>query len=174
VTYDNMALAIGVFERRLLTPGRFDDFMGGDLDALSAEEIAGVETFMSTGCITCHMQATVGGTMYQKLGLIEPYPSDDPGRFGVTGQETDRQVFKVPSLRNITKTAPYFHDGSVATLEDAIGRMAKHQLGRELSDEEIRSIAVFLAALEGRVDAKYIAKPELPPSGPDTPAPDPS
>jgi cytochrome c peroxidase len=174
VTYDNLARAIGAFERRLLTPGPFDDFMSGKLDALDAEQVAGVETFMTTGCITCHMGPAVGGALYQKLGLVEPYDNPDTGRFQVTGDESHRQVFKVPSLRNITETGPYFHDGSVPTLDEAIRLMAKHQLGKELDDADVRSIAVFLGSLKGRVDAAYTAAPELPANGPDTPAPDPS
>lgn len=174
VSYDNLGLAIGAFERRLMTPGRFDDFMAGNLGALSEAEAEGLQTFLQTGCMTCHTGPAVGGQLYRKLGLIKPYATEDPGRFDVTGNETDRGVFKVPSLRNITHTAPYFHDGSIETLDEAIRIMADHQLGKALGDDEVASIAAFLESLTGRVDERYTAMPELPESGPDTPAPDPS
>ena len=128
---------------------------------------------MKVGCVTCHLGPAVGGASYQKLGLVMPYVTDDAGRFEVTGFEADRQVFKVPSLRNIEKTAPYFHDGSLETLPEVIRIMARHQLGRELDDEQVRVIEAFLASLTGRIDAAYTAPPELPPSGHLTPPPDP-
>lgn len=174
ITYDNMARAIGAFERRLTTPGRFDLFLTGKTDALTDEEIAGLETFMNAGCITCHMGPTVGGTLYRKLGLIVPYPTDDPGREKITGNEADLHVFKVPSLRNVAKTGPWFHDGSITELSEAVRLMGKHQLGRDLTDEQVAQIVAFLGSLTGSVDAAYIAKPEIPASGPDTPAPDPT
>ena len=174
ISYDNMARAIGAFERRLSTPSRFDAFLEGQDEALSEQEIAGLETFLEVGCPSCHNGPLVGGNLYQKLGLIKPYETDDAGRFAVTGNEADRQVFKVPSLRNVEKTGPWFHDGSKTDLDDAIRTMAEHQLGRELTNQQLRSLRVFLASLSGEVDGEYIAQPELPPSGPDTPAPDPS
>ena len=174
VTYENLAIAIGAFERRLLTPGRFDRFMEGDTAALTSEEQAGLETFIAVGCQTCHYGPAVGGGVYQKLGLIEAYPTEDPGRFAVTGVENDRGVFKVPSLRNIAETGPYLHDGSVTELDEMVVLMGRHQLGRPLSAEQVQSIIVFLNSLTGEVDAVYTAEPVLPPSGPDTPKPDPS
>jgi cytochrome c peroxidase len=174
LTYDNMARAIGAFERRLVTPSALDRFIAGDSSALSDDEIVGLETFIETGCITCHMGATVGGGMYQKLGLVRPYPTDDSGRFAVTGNEADRHFFKVPSLRNIERTAPYFHDGSVATIHEAIRLMAAHQLGVELSEGKVQSIATFFSSLTGTPDPAYIAPPDLPASSPNTPAPDPN
>ena len=174
LNYDNMARAIGAFERNLLTPGRFDEFLQGDVDKLSDTELAGLETFIETGCITCHMGPLVGGSVYQKLGLVKVYETDDQGRFELTGVEADRMVFKVPSLRNIAETGPYLHDGSIVTLEQVVSIMAEHQLGKTLSAEENASIRAFLAALTGEVDESYVAKPTLPESGPDTPAPDPS
>jgi cytochrome c peroxidase len=174
ISYDSMARAIGAFERRLMTPGRVDVFLAGDEKALSEAEVRGLVLFMDTGCITCHAGPTVGGTLYRKLGLVKPFPSEDPGRFKVTGDEADRQVFKVPSLRNVAKTAPYFHDGQVATLDEAIRLMADHQLGVALDDSQVASIRVFLESLTGEVDADYVARPQLPASGPDTPSPDPS
>jgi cytochrome c peroxidase len=174
VSYDNMARAIGAFERRLATPSRFDAFLEGEDAALSDAELKGLGTFMTVGCHSCHNGAVIGGNAYHKLGVIEPYETEDPGRFAVTGSEADRQVFKVPSLRNIEKTGPWFHDGSKKTLDDTIRTMARHQLGRTLTHEQVESIRSFLASLTGEVDTEYIAMPELPESGPDTPAPDPT
>ncbi len=174
ITYHNMALAIGAFERRLLTPSRFDDFMGGQLDALSERQRAGLALFIEVGCISCHNGPAVGGGLFQKLGAVEPYPTDDPGRFKVTGDEKDRGVFKVPSLRNVTETGPYFHDGSIERVEAAVRIMAAHQLGRELGPEEVAAITAFLYSLTGRIDADYVRRPELPESGSSTPSPDPS
>lgn len=174
ITYDNMARAIGAFERRLITADRLDAFVSGQDAALSDDELAGLEQFLDAGCITCHMGPTIGGGMYRKLGLVKPYETADPGRFNVTNDEADRGVFKVPSLRNIAGTGPYFHDGSVASLSEAIRLMGEHQLGLALSDEQVAQIETFLASLSGTVEPEYIAAPELPESGPDTPAPDPS
>jgi cytochrome c peroxidase len=162
ITYDNVARAIGAFERKLMTPSRFDDFLNGQLDALSDAELAGLETFLDVGCTTCHMGAPVGGLLYQKLGLVHPYETKDLGRYEVTKNEVDRHFFKVPSLRNVEKTGPYFHDGSVATLPEAVRLMAWHQLGKQLSDADVASIVTFLGALTGRVDEDFVAKPALP------------
>lgn len=174
VTYDNAAEAIGAFERRLVTPAPFDAFLAGDLAALSAEQLTGLRTFIDSGCTACHNGAAAGGALYQKLGLVKPYATADVGRAQVTGNEADRFFFKVPSLRNIAETGPYFHDGSVATLDEAIRLMADHQLGRTLTDAQVGEIRSFLASLTGTLPAEYIAAPALPPSGPETPAPDPT
>ena len=174
ISYDNMARAIGAFERRLTTPSRFDAFLEGQDDALSAQEQAGLAVFLDTGCTSCHMGATVGGQLFQKLGLVKPYPTADPGRAKVTGQPADQGVFKVPSLRNAAKTAPYFHDGSLATLDEVVVIMARHQLGRELEPGQVTALVAFIGSLSGTPDPAYVAKPELPASGPDTPRPDPS
>ena len=133
-----------------------------------------LETFMNVGCITCHNGATLGGNSFQKLGAVEAFLTDDPGRFNVTRKESDRGVFKVPSLRNVAETGPYFHDGGVPDLETAVRLMGEHQLGRTLDDGEVGLIIAFLESLTGEVDAAYIAPPDLPESGPETPAPDPS
>lgn len=162
ITYDNTARAIGAFERKLITPSRFDDFLNGELDALDDAELAGLETFLDTGCTTCHMGAPVGGLIYQKLGLVHPFATKDLGRNEVTHAEVDKYFFKVPSLRNVAKTAPYFHDGSIATLPEAVRLMGWHQLGRQLSDEELASIVAFLGSLTGRIDEELVAKPALP------------
>ncbi|MDD2941375.1 MAG: cytochrome-c peroxidase [bacterium] len=151
LTYKNVGAAIGAFERTLLTPSAFDDYLMGDESALTAEEQKGLQRFVETGCVACHAGVGIGGGMYQKLGLVVPYESADQGRYDVTKTEADRHVFKVPSLRNIVKTSPYFHDGSIATLEEAVKLMGKHQLGKDLSDAEINEIVVFLGALTGRI-----------------------
>jgi cytochrome c peroxidase len=173
ITFDNFARAVGAFERGLLTPGRFDAFLGGDLDALSDAEVAGLATFLDTGCPACHSSRTIGGQMIQKIGVVHPFETEDRGRAGVTGLAIHERFFRVPSLRNAAKTAPYFHDGSVATLPDAIRLMGWHQLGRRLPPETIASIETFLGALTGTVDAAYVAAPVPFPSGPETPEPDP-
>jgi cytochrome c peroxidase len=158
ITLDNVASAIGAFERKLVTPSRWDKLLGGDKSALTSAEKAGFRKFTETGCNTCHSGAYVGGQMYQKLGLAKPWPKeDDLGRYDVTKQDVDKMFFKVPSLRNIEKTAPYFHDGSVATLPEAIRLMARHQLGKELTDADVASIATFLGALTGELPKEYLA-----------------
>jgi cytochrome c peroxidase len=158
VTYDNLGRAIGAFERRLTTPSRFDAFLSGDASALDQAELEGLASFMNSGCIACHNGPLIGGATYQKLGAVRPYQTDDVGRFAVTKQESDRTVFKVPSLRNIAKTGPYFHDGSVTGLETAIRLMGAHQLGIDLSDAEVESIEAFLESLTGTIDTAYIAE----------------
>ena len=145
--YKNVGKAIGAFERTLLTPSRFDDYLKGDEDALTADEKRGLKKFVHMGCATCHNGVAIGGNSFKKLGLVEPFETADLGRYEVTGIETDKHVFKVPSLRNITKTGPYFHDGSVKTLDDAIRLMAKHQLGQQVGDGFIRDVKAFLGSL---------------------------
>lgn len=174
VNFDNAALAIAAFERKLLTPGPFDRFMGGDLSALSERQQRGLELFIQTGCVTCHMGPTLGGTVFQKLGLVNAYETTDQGRFEWTGEENDRLVFKVPALRNVALTGPYFHDGSIESLPEAVRLMAYHQRGVRLSEPQVRDIVAFLESLTGQIPKRLIAKPSLPPSGPDTPKPDPS
>jgi cytochrome c peroxidase len=162
VNYDNVGRAIGAFERRLVTPAPFDRFLAGDLTALDAGQLAGFRTFVDSGCASCHSGAGLGGGMYQKLGLVKPFETTDTGRAGVTQNETDKFFFKVPSLRNIDQTAPYFHDGKVATLDAAIRLMAEHQLGKNLTDQEVAGITAFLGSLTGTIPADYIAMPALP------------
>jgi cytochrome c peroxidase len=154
ITFKNLGKAIGAYERTLLTPSRFDDYLKGKKDALTAAELEGLKTFVNTGCIACHSGVTIGGQMYQKLGLVKPYPTKDTGRFKATNNEADKYFFKVPSLRNIAETGPYFHDGSIATLEQAVKTMADIQLGRNLSDAETASIVTFLKSLSGRLPAE--------------------
>lgn len=172
INYDNVAKAIGVFERKLSTPSRFDQYVAGEESAISDQEKRGLSTFLATGCATCHIGPTVGGIMYQKLGLVKAWPAlTDEGRSKVSGNEGEKGFFKVPSLRNIEKTAPYLHDGSVQSLNLMIALMAEYQLGKTLTTPEIDDIAAFLRSLTGKIDHEYIAKPELPASGPKTPAP---
>lgn len=150
LTYKNIGAAIGAFERTLDTPSRFDKYLAGDKASLTQEEKVGLQKFIDSGCIACHNGTYLGGMMYQKLGLVHPYPNNnDMGRYEVTKNEADRGVFKVPSLRNVTKTGPYFHDGSAKTIEEAVKLMGYHQLGRELQNEDISSIVTFLKTLEG-------------------------
>jgi len=174
ITYDNLARAIGAFERRLQTSGPFDRFTAGDLEALDDAELDGLRTFIESGCIACHSGPAIGGGSFQKLGLITPYETEDLGREEVTGDPADRHVFKVPGLRNIAQTGPWFHDGSVESLPDAVRRMGRHQLGVELDDGTVASIVTFLGALTGEIDAAYIAEPMPLPGSDRTPAPDPS
>jgi cytochrome c peroxidase len=163
ISYDNMGRAIGAFERRLVTPARWDHFLQGDSSALSTEEKQGLAVFIATGCQQCHNGATLGGGLYQKAGVVAPWPSlADSGRMLVTHNPSDLLVFKVPSLRNVEKTGPSFHDGSVASLEEAVRLMAHHQLGKELTTEQTASIVTWLSALTGEIPVDYIAYPQKP------------
>jgi len=175
VNFNNTAKAIGAFERKLVTPSRWDQFLKGDKGALTNEEKAGFNKFMEVGCQTCHIGPYVGGMMYQKLGLIHPWPDQsDLGRYQVTKEDFHLMMFKVPGLRNVEKTAPYNHDGKVKTLNEAVRLMAWHQLGKKLSDEDIKSIVAWLKTLTGEIPKEFIKKPELPKNTKDTPKPDPS
>jgi cytochrome c peroxidase len=157
LTSTNIQDAIATFERSLYTPNsRFDKFLRGDDDSISAEEKEGYRLFKAYGCVSCHQGVNVGGNMFQKMGVAVPYfgpqasiTDVDLGRFRVTGDERDRHVFKVPSLRNVALTAPYFHDGSAHTLEDAVALMGLHQLGRELPKHDIDLLTRFLGTLTG-------------------------
>jgi cytochrome c peroxidase len=173
VTYDNMGKAIGAFERKLATPSRWDKFLRGDPIALTAAEKTGFNTFVEVGCQTCHVGRYVGGNLYQRLGVAKPWPdATDPGRQKVTRSEADRLVFKVPSLRNIEKTGPYYHNGKVATLQEAVSKMAEYQLGKSLSPAQLDSITVWLKSLTGELPAELIKEPVLPKSTARTPKPD--
>jgi cytochrome c peroxidase len=157
LTYRNIQLALGAFERTLITPSRFDAYLEGDRNALTNSELAGLELFIDNGCTTCHNGVGIGANTFQKFGLSGPYwehtgsQKIDEGRAAVTGDEGDLYYFRVASLRNVAETAPYFHDGSVATLEEAIAIMANLQLGLDLSGEEIDHLAAFLRSLTGEV-----------------------
>ncbi len=173
MTYDNVGKAIGAFERKLVTPSRWDAFLNGDEGALTAEEKAGLKMFMTAGCQSCHNGALMGGNSFQKLGAVKSFPrTEDPGRYKVTKVEADREVFKVPSLRNIDKTGPYFHDGKTSSLDAAVRDMGEYQLGKKLSDQEAGQIVVFLRTLTGQLPTDYIKEPPLPKSTAKTPKPD--
>ncbi|MBI4892859.1 MAG: c-type cytochrome [Acidobacteria bacterium] len=172
INYDNMAKAIGAFERKLVTPSRWDKFLAGDQKALTDGEKAGFLKFSDTGCSTCHMGAYVGGSMYQKLGVVKAFPGlKDDGRMKATQKPEDKAFFKVPSLRNIDKTGPYFHDGHVKTLEDAINQMAEYELGKKLTPADTAAIATWLKSLTGPLPADYVKPPKLPASTAKTPKP---
>jgi cytochrome c peroxidase len=175
LNYDTMAQAIGAYERTLVTPSRFDKFLAGDQSALGPQELQGLATFLDAGCMACHQGVGIGGGMYQKLGLIKPYPTKDVGRAAISKNDGEKFFFKVPSLRNVAKTAPYFHDGSVKTLREAVAIMAEYQTGSgKLPDAKVDSIVTFLESLTGDIPTEKIGKPELPPNGPKTPAGDPN
>lgn len=174
VDMDKITDAIAEFERTLVTPNsRFDLWLRGDDKAITAQELRGYELFTSSGCVACHNGPAAGGTSFQKMGLVEPYVSSSPaeGRYGVTGKDAERFMFKVPTLRNVELTWPYFHDGEAATLEEAVDIMGRLQLGRQYSDTEISDIVAFLKTLTGERPA--LTMPLLPASGDKTPRPDP-
>ena len=149
VTFDNTARAIAAFERTLVTPARFDRYLKGDMDAITTEEERGLMRFMDTGCVECHSSFMVGGRLMKKFGLYHPYQNQsDMGRYAVTHNDEDKFVFKVPTLRNVTLTPPYFYDGEVQTLPEAVRLMAWMQLDTKLSSGEIDEIISFLNTLD--------------------------
>jgi cytochrome c peroxidase len=159
ITYENLQRAIAGFERTLLTPSRFDKYMQGDQQALTAEEKKGLSTFIASGCISCHNGVGIGGAGMMKFGLVTDYRTltkstmDDKGRENVTKNKLDNHVFKISGLRNVQGTYPYFHDGSIARLDSAVKIMAKAQLDKNLSDKEIKEIIAFLNATSGEISA---------------------
>lgn len=157
VTAANVADAIASFERTLVTPDApFDRYLAGDRLALSPLAVDGYHRFRDYGCISCHQGRLLGGNMYQKFGVFRDYfagralTTADLGRYNVTGREEDRHVFKVPTLRNIALTAPYFHDASTDSLAVAVTTMGRYQLGRELSPDDVKAIVAFLESLTGK------------------------
>ncbi len=173
LVFANVGKAIGAFERKLTTRARWDDYLEGNLAALSQQEIEGLKLFTNLGCMVCHTGEFLGGSMYEKVGTVEPWPNqNDQGRFAVTQRDGDRMMFKVPTLRNISETAPYFHDGVADNLEQAVALMGRHQLGLELEKAEVASIVAWLRSLKGELPKAYVALPELPKSTDGTPAPD--
>jgi len=172
ITYDNIARAIAAFERTLLTPSRFDDFLKGKFDALTGREKDGLGLVIKKGCIICHNGVGAGGGMFQKFGIRDRYEySDDQGRYNVTKNEADKYFFKVPMWRNVTLTAPYFHDGSIWDLSEAVRIMGRIQLGAKLTDDEVDSIVAFLHSLEGKIPEEVLILPVLPASTLATPKP---
>jgi len=173
LSFVNVGRAIGAFERKLTTRARWDDYLEGKTAALSDKEVEGLKLFTNLGCMVCHTGEFLGGSMYEKVGTVEPWPQQkDQGRFAITKREGDRMMFKVPTLRNISETAPYFHDGSVPNLEQAVTVMGRHQLGLELDKAEVDAIVTWLRSLKGTLPESFIASPELPPSTATTPKPD--
>lgn len=162
LTISNIKAAIVSFEESLLTPNsRFDLYLKNDLNALTTDELEGYQIFKQYGCISCHQGVAIGGNLYQRFGIMADYFADrgnitaaDLGRFQVTHNEADRYVFKVPSLRNVALTAPYFHDGSTQNLDDAVAIMLRYQLGRVADQQTIHKIVLFLNTLTGQYQNK--------------------
>jgi len=154
ISYELVAESIAAFERTLISHDRFDEFLQGDEKALRPVELAGLQAFMDNGCTACHSGAGLGGNSFMKLGLVKPYTgSADPGRQALTGLASDIQVFKTPMLRNVALTAPYFHDGQVSELGEAVRLMGEHQLGRSLDADSIVAISAFLGSLSDQTRA---------------------
>ncbi|MCO6494907.1 MAG: c-type cytochrome [Bacteroidetes bacterium] len=166
ITYANLTKAIGAFERTLITPSRVDKFIAGDLNALTPEEKTGFQVFMDAGCNTCHNGPAAGGMLLQKFGVYSDYWTQtksskvDDGRFEVTKDENDKYFFKVPTLRNVEKTFPYFHDGGITDLNEAVRIMGKVQLNKDLSNEQIASIVSFLKAFTADIPENLKHAPE--------------
>jgi cytochrome c peroxidase len=174
VTIDAVTAAIAEFEKTLVTPnGRFDQWLLGDTAALSTEELKGYTLFKESGCVACHNGEAVGGNSFQKMGVVEPYHarSGAEGRSAVTGKDADRFNFKVPTLRNVELTYPYFHDGAANTLTEAVDIMGRLQLGKQFTKQENAAIVAFLKTLTG--DQPRFELPILPPSTDATPRPKP-
>ena len=167
VTAENWGKAIGAYERTLVTPSPFDAYLAGNVQAVSEAARIGLKKFIETGCVACHNGVDVGGGAYRKFGVVEDYWKEthsqaiDKGRFDVTANAADMYVFKVPSLRNVAMTPPYFHDGSVDSLADAVHVMGKVQLGKDLPKEDIDAIVTFLDTLTGPLPADFQTVQEL-------------
>jgi len=159
IRYQNIAEAIAAFERTLITPSRFDDFMEGDAEALSEDEQRGLNTFLKIDCNSCHDGVLIGGETYEPLGKEHPYENqDDQGMYLLTGDESDRMFFKVAPLRNVALTAPYFHDGKITTLEEAVRKMGKLQLDEDLTDQQVSDITAFLKTLTDKNREMFLTK----------------
>lgn len=174
ITIEEVTLAIAEFEKTLVTPNsRFDQWLLGKKDALSADEQAGYQLFKDSGCVACHNGEAVGGNSFQKMGVVEPYKTKATaaGRADVTGKDADRFNFKVPTLRNVEMTYPYFHDGAANTLTEAVDIMGRLQLGKKFTKDENTKIVAFLKTLTG--DQPSFQLPVLPPSTDATPRPTP-
>ncbi len=166
LTYLNIQKSIGVFERTMITPSPFDNYLKGDYSALTTEQLSGLKTFINSGCISCHGGTLLGGSMFQKFGVFADYrtltlsKNNDEGRKKVTKSDADKDMFKVPSLRNIEKTSPYFHDGSIKDLKQAVVIMGKLQLNKNLADAEAGEIVAFLNSLTGTVSDEVKSPPK--------------
>lgn len=161
VVLDNVTDAIAVFENGLLTPARWDKYLEGDVNALTAEEKQGLRVYLRSGCAACHAGKGMGGNSYQKLGVYRDWPDQktDPGRLTLTSEARDRMYFKVPLLRNVEQTGPWFHDGHVQTIQEAVRLMGIYEAGHKLSDAEVNSIVSFLHSLTGEIPQQYIQPP---------------
>lgn len=174
IDIEQVTQAIAEFEKTLVTPNsRFDQWLLGRADALTSDEMAGYKLFKDSGCVACHNGPAVGGNSFQKMGIVQPYKAQSPaeGRSAVTGQEIDRFSFKVPTLRNVELTYPYFHDGAANTLTEAVDVMGRLQLGKTFTKDENAKIVAFLKTLTG--DQPSFMLPILPPSSDSTPRPNP-
>ena len=174
VDIDKITRAIAAFEETLVTPNsRFDQWLKGNKKALNADEVAGYTLFKDSGCVACHNGPAVGGNSFQKMGVVAPYTASSPaeGRSAVTGKDADRFNFKVPTLRNVEMTYPYFHDGAATTLKDAVNTMGRIQLGKQFTEAENARIVAFLKTLTGT--QPNFKLPTLPPSSDATPRPEP-
>lgn len=174
IDIDQVTDAIAAFEETLVTPNaRFDKWLKGDQKALSKDELEGYKLFRDSGCVACHNGEAVGGNSFQRMGLVEPYKTSNPaeGRSAVTGNDAERFNFKVPTLRNVELTYPYFHDGAADTLSQAVDTMGRIQLGKNFSKDENAKIVAFLKTLTG--DQPQMVMPILPPSSDSTPRPTP-
>lgn len=165
INWDNLTKAIGAFERKLITPSRFDQYMAGDNRALTDKEKKGLQDFIDVGCITCHTGPALGGNSFQKFGVYKEYWKEtksrtiDAGKADVSKDEAEKYMFKVPSLRNITMTSPYFHDGSVKELKEVIRIMGEIQLDKELTSEQVENIAAFFESLKGEINPELAKEP---------------
>ncbi len=174
IDIDKLTQAIAEFEKTLKTPNsRFDQWLKGDKNALNAQQLAGYKLFKETGCTACHYGEAVGGTSFQKMGLVQPYTTNNEalGVYNLTKKEEDRYKFKVPTLRNVELTYPYFHDGGAQTLSEAVSTMAKIQLGKDMQQDQVDKIVAFLKTLTG--EQPQFKLPILPPSVDTTPRPTP-
>lgn len=174
LSIEEVTSAIAAFEETLTTPNaRFDQWLKGDKKAIDAQELRGYQLFKNAGCVACHNGPNLGGSSFQRMGVVEPYKTANPaeGRFAVTGKDADRFNFKVPTLRNVELTYPYFHDGAADTLAQAVDTMGRLQLGRTFSDAENADIVAFLKTLTG--EQPQITLPILPPSSDKTKRPQP-
>jgi len=174
INIDQVTQAIAEFEKTLVTPNsHFDQWLLGNKDAIGPDALAGYKLFKESGCVACHNGPAVGGNSFQKMGVVEPYKAKSPaeGRVAVTGKDADRFMFKVPTLRNVEMTYPYFHDGGAQTLTEAVDIMGRLQLGKKFSEAENAQIVAFLKTLTG--DQPSFRLPILPPSTDKTPQPKP-
>ncbi|CAM5183905.1 cytochrome-c peroxidase [Oligella ureolytica] len=170
ITIEEVTSALAAFEETLVTPNaRFDQWLRGDDNAITDQELNGYLLFKNSGCVACHNGPNLGGNSFQRMGLVEPYVTDNEtaGRAGVTGQDVDRMNFKVPTLRNVELTYPYFHDGGAETLAEAVDIMGRLQLGRKFEEHEIVDIVAFMKTLTG--DQPAFVTPVLHPNGEETP-----